>query len=278
MTDVKTRKSWKEETWVSFDTETTGQYPFQAEFCELAAVKWKGGEIVDTFQTLVKPSCIISPDVIEIHGITNAMVKNAPPIEDVVEDLIKFFADSIIVAHHAAFDVGFLVIELEKMGLPLPKNRIACTSLLSQALIKGSTNHKLQTLIPFLGIEQGAAHRALDDAKACLEVALKCFEKAGPDCSFEELEKIQKKSFSWHRFSMKHFEKDYTTAQILKAVKEQKTLAIGYRGGSKNLQTRNVEPMGLVRSLDGDYLVAFCDIDKKKKRFYLSKMDGADII
>lgn len=275
-------KSWQDLTWVGFDTETTGQYPLSAEFCEVAAIKWRGGQVVDTFQSLVRPQHTIPDEVIKIHGITNEMVVNAPEFQEVLPGLLDFFADGVVLAHHAPFDVGFLMVEIEKMNLPQPKNPIICSSLLSRKVIKKTPNHRLQTLIDFLGLEKGAAHRALDDAKACLEVGLHCFEKmeseTGRSVSFNEIEKKQGHVITWPRFSMNSLRKDLVIAEVVKATEERKKLSLIYGGGKKGKVPRQVSPMGLVRSLDGDYLAAFCDIDQKKKRFYLNKIIEAEAL
>src|SRR4051812_25854435 len=97
------QKSWRDLTLVAFDTETTGKYPLTAEICEIAAVKYRGGEVVDTYSTLLKPSKPMGDAVIAIHGITNEMVANAPLMSEKIREVHAFFADSILITHHAPF-------------------------------------------------------------------------------------------------------------------------------------------------------------------------------
>jgi DNA polymerase III subunit epsilon len=88
------------------------------------------------------------------------MVEHAPRMSERIEHFHSFIQGAIPVAHHAPFDLGFVAIEFENAGLPLPTMPALCSSLLARKLFPESTNHRLQTLIPFFGIEQGTAHRA----------------------------------------------------------------------------------------------------------------------
>ena len=102
---------WPEATFIAIDLETTGKYPLDAEICEMAAVKWQGGRVVEEFQTLVKPTQRTSEEVIRIHNITNEMVENAPRIEEKIGEFHRFISSGYVLAHHAPFDLGFLAIE-----------------------------------------------------------------------------------------------------------------------------------------------------------------------
>src|SRR5690242_6187174 len=103
---------------IALDIETTGQYPFAAEICELAAVKWSKGQIVDQFQTLIRPNQLMGDFVISIHNITNEMVSTAPAIEEKIAEFHAFIADGICIAHHAPFDLGFITVDLERANQP----------------------------------------------------------------------------------------------------------------------------------------------------------------
>ncbi len=263
---------WKEATFVAFDTETSGKYPMESEICEIAAVKWKSGSIIAEYQQLVKPTKTMSEEVIKIHNITNEMVENQPPITQVLPDFYSFIADSFLVAHHAPFDLGFLAIEFEKMGLPFLESPVFCSSLLSRALLPGSINHKLQTLVNYLQISQGSAHRALDDSRACMQVTLKCFEKAGNDKTIEDLLRIQKKKIFWESYSIKELEKTPHLAKLVLAIREGANSEIVYMGGSRPGQPRVVRPISVVRGPTGDFLVAISEGEVMTKRYFLDKI------
>jgi DNA polymerase III subunit epsilon len=268
---ISLQEPWKNATFVSFDTETTGAYPLESEVCEVAGVKWKDGKIIDEFQSLVKISKPMSDFIIGIHGITNEMCVDAPAMKDVIRKFHEFSKDTILVAHHAPFDIGFLTLEMEKCGLVPTDLPTICTSLLSRKVFPNFANHKLQTLIPLLGITQGTAHRALDDSRACLQVALKCMEKVGPESSLEKIFETQGIKLFWKDYSMQFLRQHDIYGLLVLAIEAGRRVEIGYRGTAPE-QKRPVMPIGIVRSPDGDYLVGFCEREQRNKRYYLNRI------
>lgn len=263
---------WKNSTLVAFDAETDGAYPLGFDFCELGAVKWRDGQIIDKYETLVKPRKKMSDFVIGIHGITNEMVQDAPLIEEVLPDFLKFIDGCVLLAHHAPFDVGFLMADIEKYNLSPPQCPILCTSLLSRHLIPESSNHKLQTLMKFFDIKVKTAHRALEDAISCLKLALKCFERTGP-MSIKKLQKMQGGALSWEDFSILNLNQEIPGFPILiDSLNEGVSCVIRYQGGSTPGKERTIKPLGIVRRPDKDFIQAHCQISKKDKRFYLDKI------
>ncbi len=270
---------WTDVDLIGFDTETTGKYPLSAEVCELAAVKWRGGRIVDSFQTLLKPSKPMDAEVIAIHGITNEMVENAPEMNAKIREFHEFIRGGVVVAHHAPFDLGFMSLEFEKHGLDLPLAPALCSSLLARKLFPESENHRLQTLIGFFELERGQAHRALDDARACLDVTLKCLRKLGDDVLLSEAFSAQGGILQWQRFSIRELEGMNPRARVLcQAIREERVIEMNYGAGSTPGDKRRVHPMGLVRSLDGDYVVAYAEKDQRSKRYLLEKVTAAEIV
>lgn len=264
------KSSWDTFPVVAFDTETSGAYPLESEIIELGAVKWFNGKIVDKFQTLLKPSKPLVPENIRIHGITNEMVADAPLMKDQILKFCEFIDGSILLAHHAPFDLGFLTLDIEKAKLKFPSNIHLCTSLLSRALLT-TTNHKLQTLIKELNLTGGSAHRAYDDAYACFQVFVKCVEKLDQPVTIERLLQIQKKPILWNNYSIFESENDKLII-LAEAIQKQKVLNIVYEGGQTKSETRPITPCGIVRNPDGDYINAECGIDLKRKRFYIDKI------
>lgn len=268
---------WRSVDLVAFDTETTGKYPLGAEVCELAAVKWRDGKIVDTFQTLLKPSSPMDAEVIAIHGITNEMVENAPRMAEKIGEFREFISGAVLLAHHAPFDLGFLALDMERCGKDLPEEPVLCTSLLSRKLFPESANHRLQTLVDFFGLEKGTAHRALDDARACLEVGIKCLEESG-DEKFKTAFEVQGGPIHWSRFSIKALESRPEIAGLIRAIRDQKIVSMVYDSGSAPGTARRVHPLGLVRSLDGDFVVAYDEKNQRVKRYYLEKVRSVEIV
>jgi DNA polymerase-3 subunit epsilon len=271
--DVRTiDKPWKDFTYIALDTETSGQYPIADEIVEIAMVKWKGNEEIDSYQTLFKPKKPMGEAVIKIHGITNEMVVDAPPIESKLNEILKFIEGSVVVAHHAPFDVGFLAWEFEKIGKSLPNDAVVCSSLLARAVVESPTNHKLQTMIGLLGLTQTQAHRADSDARACLQLALHCMNKVGENATLKDVVKAQKRTLWWQDYSLKAIEQNQRWRGIFEALYQDKSVEFIYDSGSHRGKPRKAKPLGIVRNPDGDFFPAFCDIDKAIKRFYLSKI------
>lgn len=267
-------KPWRDLTLVAFDTETTGKYPLTAEICEVAAVKFRDGKVVDRYSTLLKPSKLMDEKVIAIHGITNEMVASAPNVSEKIRELHKFFDDSILIAHHAPFDLGFVAVEFERAGLTLPRLPVICSSLLSRNIIPESPDHRLQTLVSYLGLEKGTAHRALDDAIACLHVAVRCFERM-EEVALKHAIARQGTALSWDRFSMKSLEENDVFGPIVQASREGGEIEFTYGGGSSPGRKRKIRPVGVVRSLDGDFFVGIEEGEHQGKRFFLDKVTSA---
>lgn len=264
------KDSWKNYPLVAFDTETSGPYAIESEIIELGAVKWKNGQIIDRFQTLLKPRKILTEDNMRIHGITNEMVSTAPLMTEKIESFSQFIDGSILLAHHAPFDLGFLTIALENNRKLFPETLNICTSLLSRALLT-TTNHKLQTLIKELNLTGGEAHRAFDDAYACMQVFFKCTEKLAPDESLQRILQVQGKDLSWKNYAV-NTAGDAKLEILSLACAQEKEISVSYLSGQTKGQPRKITPLGIVRNPDGDYINAYCHIDQQRKRFYIEKI------
>lgn len=273
-------RKWRDLSLVAFDTETTGRYPLESEICEIAAVKWFGGEVIETFHTLIKPSRPMGDEVIAIHGITNAMVESAPTIAAKIAEFHSFIAGSVLVAHHAPFDMGFVAVEFDRAGLTLPSEPVLCSSLLSRKLFPQSENHRLQTLIKYFNLPQGAAHRALDDAEACLRVALNCLEKTGAESVLLEALDAQGGALNWPRFSLEELKRESRQSEIasklINAIQDAAPVSMVYGGGTRPGEKRRVRPIGIVRSLDGDFVVAIPEGELRSKRYFLGRVQRVD--
>lgn len=157
-----TVKEYFEKDITVIDFETTGLSSYRDEIIQIGAIKYRNGEVVDTFDHLVKPSVSISEKITSITGITNEMVKDAPTIQVLINDLVKFIENDTLVAHNASFDMGFLIAALNNNGIELGDIKVIDTLRLSRSLIHDTKNHKLVTLKKYLGIE-AQSHNALED-------------------------------------------------------------------------------------------------------------------
>jgi len=153
------------------DFETTGISPGQGERAtEVAIVLLERGRVVDRFQSLMNAGRSIPAFITQLTGISNAMVRAAPPAAAVMSDAARFVGDLPMVAHNASFDRRFWQAELSRCGLPAAQP-FACTVLLSRRLYPAAPSHKLGTLVDWFQLPRtGQAHRALADAEMATEL------------------------------------------------------------------------------------------------------------
>ena len=156
-----------EVTFCVIDFETTGSSSDFDRITEIGAAKYRSGECLGTFQTLVNPECPIPPFITVLTGITEAMLLPAPRIESVLPTLLNFIGDAVIVAHNARFDMGFLNASLVRDGREPLSNKVVDTVHLARRLVRDEVpDCKLGTLASRLRLAHQPSHRALDDVLA----------------------------------------------------------------------------------------------------------------
>ncbi|MCT2534560.1 PolC-type DNA polymerase III [Aquibacillus koreensis] len=153
-------------TYVVFDVETTGLSAVYDTIIELAAVKIKGGDIIDRFESFANPHHPLSQTTIDLTGITDDMVKDAPEVAEVLKDFHTWMGSDILVAHNASFDMGFLNEGFKKINYEIAENPVIDTLELARFLFPDLKNHRLNTLCKKLDIELTQHHRAIYDAEA----------------------------------------------------------------------------------------------------------------
>jgi DNA polymerase III epsilon subunit family exonuclease len=160
--------------FVVVDVETTGAKTPPCRITEIGAYRVSRGRIVAEFQTLVNPETVIPPFIVELTGITNQMVKDAPIFADVVHAWLDFADEAVLVAHNSPFDVRFLNHEIARV---FPGRRMAnthlCTVKLSRRIFPGLMNYRLHTVAEHFAIQILNRHRAADDALATAEIFLR---------------------------------------------------------------------------------------------------------
>ncbi len=166
-------------TFCIIDLETTGGNRTDDMITEIGAVKVRGGEFLGTFQTLVNPGRAIPPQITVLTGLSDALVSNAPRIEAVLGTLIDFVGDSVIVAHNAGFDVGFLRAACQRAERPPLAGIVVDTVALARRLVRDEVpNCKLSTLASRFRLSHQPSHRALDDALATADLLHLLIERA----------------------------------------------------------------------------------------------------
>ena len=152
--------------YVAFDLETTGLSSQKDEIIEIGAVRMQGGKELARFQTFVNPRRRLEQKIVELTGITDAMLADAPSIETVLPEFLEFVGDRVLVAHNADFDTGFIREACRKQGLPYGFTSVD-TLILSQNLLPHLNKFKLDVVSNALSLPDFNHHRAGDDAVTC---------------------------------------------------------------------------------------------------------------
>ncbi len=168
-------------TFVVVDLETTGTSPERDAITEIGAVKVRGGEVLGEFATLVNPGCAIPPQIVHVTGITTAMVMEAPRIDAVLPGFLEFAAGAVLVAHNARFDTGFLKAAAARCAAAWPAFQVLCTVQLARRILARdeAPTVRLSALAQLLGASTRPTHRALDDARATVDVLHALIERVG---------------------------------------------------------------------------------------------------
>ena len=180
-------------TFCVVDLETTGAAVSQGSMItEIGAVKVRGGEVLGEFQTLVNPHAEIPPFIAVLTGITNSMVATAPSIDVALPSFLEFARGSVLVAHNAPFDVGFLQHFARQLGHPWPTFDVIDTARLARRVVTrdDAPNCKLSSLAVAFGSATTPNHRALADARATVDVLHGMFERLGSQ-GVHTLEELQ---------------------------------------------------------------------------------------
>ncbi len=171
----------REITFVVVDLETTGGSAHTEAITEIGAVKVRGGEVLGEFATLVDPGRSIPPQITMLTGISDTMVMNAPRISTVLPAFLEFIRGTVLVAHNAGFDVGFLKAACRRLDLPWPRPAVVDTVQLARSVLtrEEAPTVRLGALAPLLGSRVAPDHRALTDARATVDVLHALFERVG---------------------------------------------------------------------------------------------------
>lgn len=160
------------DTFVVFDIETTGFSQMKDKIIEIGAVKVVAGQIVDKYSTFVNPDVPIPYEIEQLTGIKDDMVIDAPMIDVILPEFLAFCEGSILVAHNASFDVGFIQNNAKNLGLVADFTTIDTVGL-ARILLPDLNRYKLNTVAKALNVSLENHHRAVDDAGATSEIFLK---------------------------------------------------------------------------------------------------------
>jgi DNA polymerase III subunit epsilon len=231
----------RELTFCVVDLETTGgSAEGGSMITEIGAVKVCGGEVLGEFSTLVNPHTQIPPFIAVLTGITNAMVGTAPSIESVLPSFLEFATGSVLVAHNAPFDVGFLQWFAARQGIPWPAFEVLDTAKIARRVITRdeAPNCKLSSLARAFHASTTPNHRALADARATVDVLHGLMERLGGlgVHTLEELSTFSAKVSTAQR-RKRHLAEGLPHAPGVYLFRDERARVL-YVGTSRDLRTR----------------------------------------
>lgn len=157
--------------FTAFDTETTGFSAKNDRIVEIGAIRFRGnGEVLAVTNWLINPGMPVPFYATEVHGITTEMTSNAPVFASVWPMFAAFCKDSILLAHNATFDVGFLRAELERAGISPSALPVGDTLPLFRRWFPQAESHALEPLSAYLGVQGGSYHRAAADSFHLIDI------------------------------------------------------------------------------------------------------------
>jgi DNA polymerase-3 subunit epsilon len=231
----------RDQTFCVVDLETTGSSALGGSMItEIGAVKVRAGEVLGEFQTLVNPHTQIPAFIAVLTGITNSMVSDAPPIEAALPAFLEFARGSVLVAHNAPFDVGFLQWFAARQGIPWPGFEVLDTAKIARRVITrdDAPNCKLSSLARVFHASTTPDHRALSDARATVDVLHGLMERLGGlgVHTLEELSTYSAKVSTAQR-RKRHLAEGLPHAPGVYLFRDERSQVL-YVGTSRDLRTR----------------------------------------
>lgn len=178
-------KTFSQATFSVIDFETTGTSPKNSRAIEVGIVKIENLKIVDSYQSLINPQQYVPPFITSLTGIENEDLIDAPPFENISQDIKNFIDGTVLVGHNLPFDFAFLYSEFQRAELILPKLKQVCTLKLSRSLFPELKSKALGSMVKHLRIRHRDVHRALGDATATAKIFLKLIAKLVAEHNYE---------------------------------------------------------------------------------------------
>lgn len=261
--------------FVAFDTETTGLAESD-RLVELAAVRFRGGEVEGEWCALVDPQQPIPAEATAIHGIRDEDVRGQPLAARVLPAFLDFIEGAALVGHNAPFDVRVLALELLRAGLPLPDNPVVDTCSIPRRLHVRVPNHRLSTLADTFHVPQGRAHRALADARVAMDLLRAYLRDLGPAADTEVRKGLTATEglVSFRAWATRPLPATPLVALVRRARAEGREIE-AFLHGQKG--SRRLAPQALYAVHDSVYLEARCLEDGLLRTFPLDQVERAHL-
>jgi len=260
------------QTFVAFDTETTGMWAPVHRLVEMGGVRFSIDDgTTDSFSELINPQRPMPPEVIPIHGITDQMVASADTAENVLRRFAEFCGDSILIAHNAPFDLSFVVSELERFSLPLWNNPVLDTVDISRKAIPGQKSYSLLALSQSLKLADSQLHRAHADADLVRQLFLKSLSLFQSVDSLESLNGVAD-VMTFEEMRPRPVSLSPEKTLLGEAIARGGRVEIHYARPDSAVTVRIIQPKWLHSRRSSTYLTAFCEMAQDERTFRLDRI------
>lgn len=248
------------------DVETTGLEAYLGHrICEIGLLKFCGTEELDSYSSLVHPERSILEDAVDVHGITNEIVKNAPVFESIVDVVLEFIKGTVLIAHNAKFDLGFIAKHLRRANRKIPDNFVVDTLTLARRHFNFPGN-SLETIASCLAIDTEDNHRAVKDVKITKEI----FQYFMAKLKIKTLEELL--DLQGGNIPFPEVEEVLPPPVIDEAIRISRKLSIKYVSASGQVTKRIVKPIEVSVYNGTEYLIAFCYLRNEERVFRMDKI------
>ena len=258
--------------YVALDLETTGLRAETDRIVEIGAVRFdENGRILDRFQSLVNPDRPMPPSAQAIHSLGDVDLAAAPIAAQILPAFLRFLdaPSTILLAHNAWFDAGFLGQELKRAEIADSDLAVVDTLALARRRLPLLPNHRLDTIAQALGLELSAHHRAMADSIGVMGLWLAL---GGPRENAEDLVAYTLRSPQLSSNPPVGWD------AMCQAITLGSSLRMEYAGGTRGLLPRVITPRKFVQRGGVSYLVALCHLDEFEKQFRLDRVRWYEVV
>ena len=259
-------------TFTFVDVETTGLDPATGDrVCEIALLRVQGDQEIARFASLVHPQQPMRPGALAVHGITDAMLVDAPPFAAILPQIDALLQDAVLVAHNARFDVGFLRHEWQIAGQTFPFLAVVDTLALAQARYRFRHN-SLGAIAGELGVTPTALHRAMADVLTTWQV----WQRFVADMRQEGLVSLAHVLYPNSRRPVEELVAMVTALQ--EAIPTGKPLQLRYQPEKAPATVRVVQPLEVYYERGHGYMRAFCHLRQEERNFRLDRITELTVL
>jgi DNA polymerase III epsilon subunit family exonuclease len=269
-----TRPRLTDLTFLAFDTETTGLFPIMHRLVEVGAIRFRlDGRELATFEQLIDPHISIPPDVQQVHGITDRMVRGQPTVEQVIPQFIEFLGapDTILLAHNTPFDLSFLAMALTRLGIAYPAHCLFDTLDMSRRLYPTWPSHSLEHVAIKLKVANKAEHRALSDAYLVKQIFLAMLQHAPTVSTITDLGHLSA-PLTFTDAPICAIDPPAGFEALATAMTERCAITIVYEQRWQQPQPRTITPRLVLEVHGVAYVIAHCHLSHAERTFRLDRI------